>query len=168
MKEVDRDLGNREQDPDSWREEADRLRRAHPTTILFLCVANSARSQMAEGIARSLAPREVRISSAGSVPMSVRPEAVAVLREIDVDISNAESKHVDDLDTADVDAVITLCREEACPVYLGAAIRLHWALPDPASVTGSDELRLEAYREVRDTLRRRLTVLFSGWPAGKG
>jgi arsenate reductase len=147
----------------SWEPEADALRAKKPRHILFLCVANSARSQMAEGIARCLAPEEVKISSAGSVPTSVRPEAVAALSEIDIDISAHASKGIDAVADEGVDAVITLCAEEVCPAWLGQAHRLHWGLPDPAAVTGEDA-RLQAFRDVRDELQRRLTRLFEEWP----
>jgi len=142
-----------------WREETAALRILAPRHILFLCVANSARSQMAEGIARSLAPPSVRISSAGSQPSSVRAEAVTVLAEIGIDIAGQRSKGVDDVERP-VEAVITLCAEEVCPVWLEPAPRLHWALPDPAAVDGPPEERLAAFRAVRDELRRRLAVLF--------
>jgi arsenate reductase len=125
--------------------------------MLFLCVANSARSQMAEGIARSLAPAGVRVSSAGSEPSSVRPEAVQALGEIGIDISGQRSKGIDEVDVP-VEAVVTLCAEEVCPVWLGQAQRVHWGLPDPAAVTGPH--RLQAFRDVRDELRRRLEVVF--------
>ena len=127
--------------------------------ILFLCVANSARSQMAEGIARSLAPPEVKIWSAGSRPTSVRPEAITVLKEIGIDISNSRSKAVDQIPSAEVDTVITLCAEEECPVFWGNARRLHWGLPDPAAVIGSGQETLDAYRKVRDELSLRITDL---------
>ena len=124
--------------------------------VLFLCVANSARSQMAEGIARSLAPVDTKIWSAGSRPTSVRSEAIAVLKEIGIDISRHRTKAVSEIPAAEVDAVITLCGEEECPVFLGKATRLHWGLPDPAAVSGSDAERLDAFRKVRDELRRRI------------
>jgi thioredoxin type arsenate reductase len=146
--------------PADWRTEAAELRAKHPRHILFLCVANSARSQMAEGIARSLAPKGVRVSSAGSSPASVRPQAIQVLNEIGIDISGHRSKGLDSIDAGSVDAVITLCAEEICPVFLGKAVRIHWGLPDPAGVTGTEETRLNAFRTVRDELRRRLKVLF--------
>ena len=126
--------------------------------ILFLCVANSARSQMAEGIARSIAPAGIRVWSAGSSPSRVRPEAIAVLREIGVDISNHRSKAVAEVPVSEVDTVITLCAEEVCPVHLGSARRIHWGLPDPAAALGSDERRLAAFREIRDELRRRIAA----------
>ena len=146
--------------PGNWRTEAAELRAMRPRHILFLCVANSARSQMAEGIARSLAPQEVKVSSAGSSPSSVRPQAIQVLKEIGIDISGHRSKGLDSIDAGSVDAVITLCAEEVCPVFLGKAVRIHWGLPDPAGVTGTEETRVNAFRSVRDELRRRLKVLF--------
>ncbi len=138
------------------------LRERKPEHILFLCVANSARSQMAEGVARSLAPAGVRISSAGSEPTSVRPPAVEALREVGIDISGHRSKGVTEVDRT-VDAVITLCAEEVCPVWLDDVIRVHWGLPDPAAVVGSDEQVLDAFRGVRDELQTRLRVLFADW-----
>ncbi|MBI5533286.1 MAG: arsenate reductase ArsC [Deltaproteobacteria bacterium] len=120
---------------------------------------------MAEGIARSLAPQGVVVSSAGSVPTQVRPQAVEALREIGIDISSHRSKSVQDVDGASVQAVITLCAEEVCPAFLGRAWRLHWGLSDPASVQGTADESLQAFRLVRDQLRDRLTCLFEGWPA---
>jgi arsenate reductase (thioredoxin) len=146
--------------PGDWRAEAAELRAKRPRHILFLCVANSARSQMAEGIARSLAPQGATVSSAGSAPASVRPQAIHVLKEIGVDISGHRSKGLDSIDAGSVDAVITLCAEEVCPVFLGKAHRVHWGLPDPAAVTGTEEARLDAFRTVRDELLRRLNFLF--------
>lgn len=146
--------------PPTWLMEAAVLRAFEPKHLLFLCVANSARSQMAEGIARLFAPHGVRISSAGSEPTQVRPEAVQVLREIGIDATGQRSKGMQDVG-AGVDAVITLCAEEVCPVWLEDARRLHWGLPDPAAVSGSREERLDAFRSIRDELRRRLATL---WP----
>jgi protein-tyrosine-phosphatase len=131
-----------------------------PRGLLFLCVANSARSQMAEGIARSLAPPGVKVWSAGSQPTRVRPEAIAVLTEIGIDISDHRSKAVSEIPAVDIDTVITLCGEEECPVFLGNARRLHWGLPDPAAVEGHESVRLDAFRRIRDELRRRIAGLF--------
>jgi arsenate reductase len=116
---------------------------------------------MAEGIARSLAPQGVKVSSAGSSPSSVRPQAIRVLEEIGIDISGQRSKGLDSIDAGSVDAVITLCAEEVCPVFPGKAHRLHWGLPDPAAVTGTEETRLNAFRSVRDELVRRLKIIFN-------
>ncbi|MCP4602993.1 MAG: arsenate reductase ArsC [Proteobacteria bacterium] len=132
----------------------------HPH-ILFLCVANSARSQIAEGIARSLAPKQVRISSAGSNPSSVRSEAIQVLAEIGIDISNHRSKSIEEFSSDSVDTVITLCADEVCPVLLGHVKRLHWPLADPAAVEDNPKKRLEAFRKVRDELRHRILELLN-------
>ena len=124
--------------------------------ILFLCIANSARSQMAEGIARSLVPPGIRVWSAGSNPTRVRSEAIAVMREIGIDISGYRSKAVTEVPAAEIDTVITLCAEEVCPLFFGSAERLHWPLADPAAADGLEEARLAAFRKTRDELRRRI------------
>lgn len=124
--------------------------------VLFLCVANSARSQMAEAIARRLAGGRLAIQSAGSAPSRINPLAVRVLAEAGIDASAQRSKSVDEIDRAKVDTVITLCAEEVCPVYLGAVRRLHWPVPDPAAHTESEEASLERFRAVRDQLRARI------------
>jgi thioredoxin type arsenate reductase len=134
--------------------------------VLFLCVANSARSQMAEGLGRRLLPAEVNVWSAGSRPTSVRPEAIAVLKEIGIDISGHRSKAVADIPAAEVDTVITLCGEEECPLFLGKATRLHWGLPDPAAVFGGEPERLAAFREVRDSIRAKLDHLMAEKASG--
>ena len=130
------------------------------TTWEIEAAANSARSQLAEGIARSLAPTGVKVSSAGSAPSRLNPLAVKVLAELGLDISAQYSKRVEDIPPDDVDVVVTLCAEEVCPVFLGKAMRVHWGLPDPAGATGDERVKLEAFRAVRDELRRRLAVVF--------
>lgn len=129
--------------------------------VLFLCVANSARSQMAEGIARKLWANRGRIQSAGSHPSRVNPYAIQVMAEIGLDLSLQRSKSVDDIDPSTVDLVVTLCAEEVCPVFLGKAERLHWPLPDPASSdpTLSPAEMLARFRTTRDELRLRLQAL---------
>ena len=149
-----------------WVAEADRLRALAPRGILFLCVANSARSQMAEGIARSLAPEGVAVFSAGSNPGRLNPLAVQALAEIGIDISGHRSKGIPEIPADRVEAVITLCAEEVCPAWLGRAHRLHWGLPDPAAVNGDDEARRTAFRSVRDELVVRLRRVFVA-PGGK-
>jgi len=129
------------------------------TSILFLCVANSARSQMAEGLARHLVDTAVRVQSAGSEPTSVNPLAVEVMAEIGIDISEHHSKSVGSIEPTTVDTVVALCAEEICPVFLGQARRLHWPMPDPAAAHGSREAKLAAFRAVRDELRRRIAEL---------
>ena len=144
----------------TWEIEAEALRTARPRHVLFLCVANSARSQMAEGIARALAPAGVQVSSAGSAPSGLNPLAVRALDEIGIDIRHQYSKSVNDVPLDGVDAVVTLCAEEVCPVFLGKAMRVHWGLPDLASAGRNDEEELQRFREVRDELRRRLSRVF--------
>lgn len=150
--------------PPEWLLEAAVLRALAPRGVLFLCVANSARSQLAEGIARSLAPAGVAVWSAGSQPTRVRPEAIATLAEIGIDITAHRSKSVSEIPPDQVDTVITLCGEEECPVFLGRARRLHWGLPDPAAVGGSGADRADAFRRTRDELRRRLARVFPQTP----
>lgn len=124
--------------------------------LLFLCVANSARSQMAEGIARALAGERLPIQSAGSAPSRVHALAIRALSEIGIDASLQRSKSVGEIDRTQVDTVITLCAEEVCPVYLGTARRLHWPLPDPTGHAESAAASLERFRALRDDLRGRL------------
>lgn len=133
--------------------------------LLFLCVANSARSQMAEGLARAAFGGGVRVQSAGTKPGVVNPLAITALAEVGIDISDQRSKSVSTIDPSTVDTVVTLCAEEVCPVFLGKARRLHWPLPDPAAASGTDEQRIAAFRTVRDEIQRRLCVLSSGSPS---
>lgn len=130
-------------------------------SILFLCVANSARSQMAEGLARQIFGDAVRVQSAGSEPSRVNPFAVRAMAEINIDLSEHSSKSVDTIDAASVDLVITLCAEEVCPVVLSRAERMHWPLQDPdrRDEDLSDEERLQLFRVARDQIRERLQVL---------
>ncbi len=128
-------------------------------SILFLCVANSARSQMAEGLARARFGSRVPVESAGSQPSRVNPLAAAVMAEIGIDISGQRSTGVADVDPARVGTVVTLCADEVCPAFLGDARRLHWPLPDPAGAAGSEEERRRRFREVRDEIARRLESL---------
>ncbi|MBM4363653.1 MAG: arsenate reductase ArsC [Deltaproteobacteria bacterium] len=132
-----------------------------PTGILFLCVANSARSQMAEGLARQRLGARAIVRSAGSEPATVNPYAIEVMRELDVDLSSHRSKSVASVPSEGVDLVITLCAEEVCPAFLGRARRLHWPLPDPATkdpAVSRDEL-LARFRAARDEIARRLDLL---------
>lgn len=130
-------------------------------TILFLCVANSARSQMAEGLARELFGSRVAVQSAGSEPSQVNPYAIEVMREVDIDITTHHSKSVQSIDPTTVGTVVTVCAEERCPVFLGAARRLHWPIQDPASKDPSTprEEMLTRFRTARDQIRGRLEVL---------
>ena len=132
-----------------------------PRSLLFLCVANSARSQMAEALARHRFGDAVRVQSAGSAPGRVNPYAVRALAELGVDTSALHSKHVDTIDPASVDLVITLCAEESCPLFLGDAERVSWAMPDPDRKDEplADEQRLEHFRVARDAIDARLEAL---------
>ena len=130
-------------------------------TVLFLCVANSARSQMAEGLARTLAPPAYRFWSAGSEPGALHPLAVAALAEVGVDISHQRAKGLPAIPLDQVDTIVTLCAEEVCPIVPGTVARVHWPLPDPARVEGSEAERLAAFRAARDRLKELLPQLWS-------
>lgn len=141
-------------------------------TILFLCVANSARSQMAEGLARDMFARNnnrdnnnVKVLSAGSAPAGVNPYAVQVMSENGIDISTHSSKSVDDIDLDAVDLIITLCVDEVCPIVPARVKRLHWPLPDPAPDPASDDPNLSKnqflvrFRVTREKISARLANL---------
>ena len=132
-----------------------------PSGILFMCVVNSSRSQMAEGWARALIGDRVRVQSAGTNPSGVNPCAIEVMAEVGVDLAAQHSKSVDTIDPATVDTVITFCAEEVCPVFLGRVRRLHWPIQDPGSddPTLSKEQLLERFRTARDQIRGRVEVL---------
>jgi arsenate reductase len=122
--------------------------------VLILCTGNSARSQMAEGLLRAFAGDRAEVLSAGTNPSVVRPEAIAVMSELGIDLSGHRSKHVREFDGQHFDYVITVCDDakESCPVFPGDTERLHWSFPDPAAVEGSETTRLSAFRRVRDAL----------------
>lgn len=123
-------------------------------SVVFLCVANSARSQMAEGLARDSAPDGWQVYSAGSRPTRLNPFAATVLAEVDIDASDQHSKRMDDIPLADADWVVTLCAEEECPVGFTRAQKLHWPLPDPAGAA-PDEAEAR-FREIRDQIKERI------------
>ncbi|MEK6578684.1 MAG: arsenate reductase ArsC [Bdellovibrionota bacterium] len=133
--------------------------------ILFLCVANSARSQLAEGLAKNLFSNDAELQSAGSNPTQLSPLAIEAMKEIGIDISMQYSKTVNDLSTeflADLDYAITLCAEEFCPVLGTKAKKLHWPVPDPG---GYDELLHEAkllkFRVAREAIKAKLIAFMS-------
>ena len=123
-------------------------------TVLFLCTGNSARSQMAEGLLRHIGGDRFEVASAGVSPTKVRPEAIEVMREIGVDISQQRSKGVDDFIGREFDHVITVCdnANEQCPVFPGRTNRIHWSFDDPAAVEGDDDTTLAVFRRVRDEI----------------
>ena len=128
--------------------------------ILFLCVANSARSQMAEGLARRLLPT-CEVLSAGSRPSRVNPYAIEAMRELGIDIGRQRSKPVSEIDPAGLELVVTLCAEEVCPVLPGRVRRLHWPIDDPATddpQVGAEEQRAR-FRVAREAIRARLVAL---------
>jgi arsenate reductase (thioredoxin) len=124
--------------------------------VLFLCVHNSARSQMAEGLLRSIAADRFEVFSAGSEPTFVNPFAIRVLRDQGIDISHQDAKSIKEFAKDRFDYVITLCAEEECPLFLGEGQRLHWGLPDPAAVAGSSDDKAIAFRQVAVELRIRI------------
>ena len=126
--------------------------------IMFLCVANSVRSQMAEALAKKILGKNAEIMSAGSMPSQVNPLAIEALLEVGINHDFAKSKSVTDLDLSQVDWVITLCADEVCPVYVGTGKRLHWPFPDPAQVSGNHAEKLDAFRNVRNQISEKITA----------
>ena len=126
--------------------------------ILILCTGNSARSQMAEGLLRHDGGDRFEVFSAGVKPSLVRPEAIAVMKELGIDISGHRSKSVDEFADVPLDIIVTVCdnARETCPVFPANVERLHWPFEDPALVQGSEETRTAAFRKVRDQIRERI------------
>lgn len=133
-----------------------------PATVIVLCRANSARSQIAEGWLRTLSHGRLVVRSAGTHPAPLNPLALQVMAEAGVDIGHQRSKHVDELSELCPTAVVTVCdiAREECAVWLQATTRLHWSIPDPVAVRDEAE-RLRAFREVRDELRLRVQGLLA-------
>ncbi len=123
--------------------------------VLILCTGNSARSQMAEGLLRHDGGAAFEVFSAGTKPSYVRPEAIAAMHEIGIDISSHRSKSVDEFAGQAFDYVITVCdnAKESCPVFPAATKRIHWSVEDPAAVQGSEDERLAEFRRIRDQIR---------------
>jgi arsenate reductase len=129
--------------------------------VLFLCTGNTARSQMAEGLLRAIAPERYEAFSAGLEAVGVSPMAVHVMAERGVDISSQRSKPLSDfLGRVHFGYLVTVCdrAERGCPVFPGMGQRLHWSFPDPAAAEGTEEERLEVFREVRDAIEARIRV----------
>lgn len=122
--------------------------------IVFLCVANSARSQMAEGLARAMLPPNIEVASAGSQPSKVHPLAIAAMAQAGIDITSHHSKAIAETSPETADLVITLCDEEVCPVVPGAVKRLHWPIADPAAAD-----TIEAFCAARDQISARISIL---------
>jgi len=136
--------------------------------ILILCTGNSARSQMAEGLLRTLSAGTLEAHSAGTHPAGLNPLAVEVMREIQIDISVQRSKSVDEFAGQTFDTVITVCdnARQECPVFPGAPEMIHFSLEDPAVVEGTREQKLAAFRRTRDELTARLRLLLQNGSHG--
>ncbi|NWF82362.1 MAG: arsenate reductase ArsC [Bryobacteraceae bacterium] len=126
--------------------------------ILVLCTGNSARSQMGEGLFRHYLGHRFEIHSAGTKPSSVRPEAIAVMAELGIDISFHRSKPVDEFLSREFAYIVTVCdnAKENCPYFPGNARRVHWSFEDPAAVEGDEAARLAAFRRIRDQIKARV------------
>ena len=131
-------------------------------SILFLCTGNSCRSQMAEGFARHFSEEGDVVASAGIEAHGLNARAVAVMGEVDIDISNQQSNKLDEFQLEDFDVLVTVCgdADERCPLVPPGTRKFHWALPDPAKLTGADDAILAGFREVRDDIRGRVQSLF--------
>jgi|SRR3569833_1332915 len=123
--------------------------------VLILCTGNSARSQMGEGLLRHDSGDRFEVESAGTAPTIVRPEAIAALAEVGIDITSHRSKHVNEFQGQHFDYVLTVCdnAKESCPVFFNAAKQIHHAFEDPAAEKGDDTAKLNSFRRVRDQLR---------------
>jgi arsenate reductase len=126
--------------------------------VLILCTGNSARSQMAEGLLRQSGGSKYEVYSAGIEPSLVKPEAIAVMQEIGIDISGHRSKSVDEFLGQEFDYVITVCdnAKEHCPIFPGKAKRIHWSFDDPSTAEGDEATRLAVFARVRDEIREKL------------
>ena len=131
--------------------------------VLFICTHNSSRSQMAEGLVNHDLAGKVQAFSAGTEQSSVHPMAVAVMKEVGIDISHHRSKAMDEFANEKFDYVITLCDQanESCPVFFGGTKRLHMGFEDPAAAGGSEAEKLSAFRKVRDQIREKVVGFLS-------
>lgn len=132
--------------------------------VLFICVHNSARSQIAEALLRHLYGDRYEPFSAGTEAARVRPEALAVLAEAGIDATAHYSKRLDAFESERFDYAVTVCNEaaEACPLFAGASRHLHWDLADPSRASGDEEERLALFRQTRDEIRRHIEETFGG------
>jgi len=129
--------------------------------VLFVCTHNSARSQMAEGMLRTWEGDRYEVASAGTEVTAVRPEAIAVMAELGIDISSQHSKSVNEFLGQEWDWVITVCDQarQTCPVFPGAGQTTHWSLDDPSAAEGTEEERLEVFRRVARDIWARVRQL---------
>lgn len=133
------------------------------TKVLFLCTGNSARSQMAEGFLKALGGSRFTVSSAGTAPVGVNPLAIKAMAEVGIDISSHTSDAVSSDLLANIDLLITLCGDarESCPVVPTRVEKRHWALEDPARAEGTEEQKLDKFREIRDQIKNEVGKLIS-------
>ena len=134
-----------------------------PKRILVLCTGNSARSQMGEGLFRHIGGDGWEVHSGGTKPSVVRPEAIAVMKELGIDLTGHRSKSVDEFAGKFFDYIVTVCdhARDSCPVFPSNAERIHWSLEDPAAVEGTEEVRLAEFRRIRDQIRQRVQEFFA-------
>ncbi len=130
--------------------------------VLFVCNHNSVRSQIAEGLLKSLYGEYYDVKSAGSNPTALNPYAIKVLAEIGVDISENRSKNLKEFEDFQFDYVVTVCsgREQECPFFLGGIKYLHKSFEDPSVIEGSDPDKIEAFRRTRDEIKEWVTKTF--------
>jgi arsenate reductase (thioredoxin) len=131
--------------------------------VLFLCTANSCRSQMAEGFLRHMAGDRFEVTSAGTAPTELHPYAVRVMQEVGIDISTHSAKDSAKFFRERFQFVITVCKKakERCPIFPGAIWRLDWDIHDPGAAEGTESERLEVFRQVRDEIKGRVRDLIS-------
>lgn len=129
---------------------------------LFLCSYNSCRSQMAEGILRSLYGNKYESYSAGTEPVKINPNSIKVMSEIGIDITSHRSKSIDEFKGAELDHVVTVCdsAKKTCPVFPGAIKNFHWDLKDPGEAKGSEDEILNEFRKIRDEIRKNIVRTF--------
>ena len=130
--------------------------------LLVLCTGNSARSQRGEGLFRHEGQGAYEVASAGTKPSHVRPEAIAVMKELGIDISGHRSKSVNEFEGQSFDYVVTVCdnARDNCPVFPAGTDRIHWSFEDPAAVQGGEQERLAAFRRIRDEIHERVKSFF--------
>ncbi len=129
--------------------------------VMFLCTGNSCRSQMAEGFARALGKDVIEAHSAGLMKCYVHPKAIAVMREVDIDISGHQSKDIDDNLLKQMDVIVTLCSHanSSCPVTPPGIKRIHTPVNDPVGTSGTEEEIMEAFRKARDEIKAKVETL---------
>ncbi len=145
------------------------MTRDRPQRVLFVCTHNAARSQMAEGIGRQFADRNISVFSAGDEPTRIDPRTVAVMKEIGINIENQRAKHVREFSGKQFDYVVTLCDQaaERCPFFPGPARRVHFSFPDPAAAMGSAEDVLRVFRKVRDQILGKIGPFLEALTCGR-